>query len=286
MHLDNAVGIMNEITKQYKQRFGEVLKPLGFNLYKKAFYRVSNDVLQTLMLVRTDNSCSVEFNIKSLALGIDNLYCEGYSISQFREGNKKWCDWEFETFMPKHQNHQKKENSGEIAKGSNENANVNVKNTLIVDNDGSASEIVEKMLMVIISCIIPVFERGVDAKTAYEELIRVEKDIHTCVPGGVVMNNYGFVCLCIQAKDYEKAYQHMEAIVKQNIGIAEFDRVFIKREEEMGLYIDKCSNEIKKRIKVLQKLSIPDADYFQNLIAENEAKSFEYLKYPGRRKGM
>ena len=76
---------MATIAKVYKSKFGEVLKPCGFKLYRNTFYRVVNDVMQTVMLIKTRTSCTIQFSIKPLVWEINDLYCEGYDVSDLRD---------------------------------------------------------------------------------------------------------------------------------------------------------------------------------------------------------
>jgi len=71
------------VSSQYKKVFGEELLPLGFKLYKKTFYRVVGDVIQTLFLNNSDTMVDVEFNVLALCSGIKDLYCESmYSLAE------------------------------------------------------------------------------------------------------------------------------------------------------------------------------------------------------------
>ena len=228
----------NSLSSQYKALFREELQSRGFLLYKKTFYRVINDVVQTVMLCKTSATFTVDFNILPLCLQIKDLYCEGFDISVFRKEKGGWYCWEG------------------------------------CDIESELRDI----LSLFRQHVIPIFDKGVDTKSAYEELIRLEKMIYTGVPGGVIMNNYKYVMMCVKANDYERAYQHMAAIITQNIGyIADCEKESI----------EDFSPNIQERLKELHRLSIPDVEYFQNMIAENEALSLECLKcprYPGERK--
>ena len=138
---------MSYLINQYKQQFSAVLKPLGFKLYKKTFYRIIDGLLQTVMLKKTTDSCTAEFNIVSLAQGIRDLYCEGYSISHFREERQKGGDWWFD-------------HSTSVWYDPN-----------IVGRRGDISDMVKDMCAIIVTYVNPLFERCIDAKTAYDELI-------------------------------------------------------------------------------------------------------------------
>jgi hypothetical protein len=182
-----------------------------------------------------------------LSLPIKDLFCEGYDLASV--GKKGWWQcWD----------------------GIEENA---------------FTEIVSLFRQY----VKPIFERGVNARFAYDELIRYEKMIHTRIPGGVIMNNYRFVCLCIQIQNYKAAYAHMAAIVKQNIGAGDFNKYIAGIEEGSDIEkIEQCiikfSLDVQENMTLLYRLSMPDIEYFQNFVAENEAISLEYLKYPGRKK--
>jgi len=229
------------LSTQYKALFCKELYPYGFRLYKKTFFRVINDVVQTLMLCKTNTDFSIEFDIDPLSLPIEDLYCESlYNIATFR--NRGWwaCWPEVE-----------------------ENA-------------------FEDILFLFRTHVKPIFERGIDSKSAYDELIRLEKSIFTGVPGGII-DDYKFARLCIQAQDYEKAYQHLSVIVKT------WDEAYPhmlaehkKRGADAGpdLAFNKFMLEYEELKEDLRRLSIPDAEYFKKLVAQNQAISIENLKHP------
>ena len=339
---------MSSLTNQYKAVFREELFPHGFRLYKKTFYRVINDVVQTLMLHRTETDCTVDFAIYPLCLSINDLHCEGYNISQLREGKMKGWDW---NFIPSSLYHQNKEGTYET----------------IIFNDGSVDDIVENMLSIVVAHVIPIFEKGVDCKSALDELKNYEvrvygKELFT-------VNSSASYWMYIKIGDYEKAilylreriaerqanpYERNEVIKNNrkrlNIANLEYELVTSKNYQQVKLdilsrnevdedfkkhlsvsdmvytnakftgfvsslqqMIPTLENEIKqledanssmaaalkvKEIEHAQKaikdinsfseqielLSIPDIDYFQKLISEQEASSLEYLKHPNKRK--
>ena len=61
--------------------------------------------------------------------------------------------------------------------------------------------------------VLPVFRQGTDSRSAYLALTDLERQIYSI---GVIMNNFDFVLLCLQAGDYAQAEKHMAAIVAQN----------------------------------------------------------------------
>lgn len=261
---------MSEIIKQYKKQFGEVLKPLGFKLYKRTFYRVINCIIQTLMLVRTETTCSIDFDIIPLAMGIEDLYCEGYSISGFREDMNRQGNWELEPST-----HYLQSEDGTFEK--------------VKVDDGDAGGIVKNMLSVVTTHVIPIFERGADANSAYAELVKIEKMIYTGIPGGI-SSHYTLALLCIRAQEYQKAYDHMANIIKK--WDKAYEHKLAEREkrgelEKPSRLFDSFILEYNMFKELFYRLSAPDVEYLQNFIAEKEAISIENLrhpKYPGQRR--
>jgi len=80
----------NTLSSRFKAVFSEELKHHGFLLYKKTFYRIINDVVQTLMLNKTSTNFTLEFSILPLCLPIQDLFREGYDISV--QGKRGWWD--------------------------------------------------------------------------------------------------------------------------------------------------------------------------------------------------
>ena len=229
------------VSKKYKQLFKEVLAPYGFKLYKKTFYRAINDVVQTVMLCKTSTNFTVDFNIAPLCLPVRDLYCEGYDISILKEGRGSWDCWP------------------EIE----ENA-------------------FEEIIALFKQHVIPIFEHGVDAASAYDELLRLEKKIYAGVPGGVI-NHYAFYLMCVRAHDYERAQQHFKEIIKR--WDEAFQHWLAEREKsitnaESDLRFDEFMSRYEQHKETAQRLSIPDADYFQRLVEKNEAISLENLAHP------
>lgn len=257
---------MSYIINRYKSRFGKELKPLGFKLYKKTFYRVVNDILQIVILVKTPSSCTVEFDLVSLALGISDLYWEaGYSVAHFRK-DALARDWWFEPSLEFFNN-----DTNSFSK--------------IAYDDKQMDEIVEDMLTIMISEVIPVLERGVDAKTAYAELIQIEKMVRR----GVHIDlrpDYGLAMLCIQSGDYDIAQQHLIGILER------WDKAYpnqIAKHEEWGidkpdLLFDRFLDDYKELKNLYDRLSKLDTEYLQNFILIKKMKSLEYLRDPRTRK--
>jgi len=141
----------------YKTKFKEYLSPLGFILYRKTFYRIVNDVVQTLMLNNQDNAYTVHFGITPLFIKIQNLHIEGHEIHHLRKdgfmrvpgficGDKLWYN-----YCP-------------------------FAMTKLSTTDGE--KVADEMLDIIITHVFPILERG-----------------NNCMAGSIEMRKYyEFVC--------------------------------------------------------------------------------------------
>jgi len=241
------------LSNHYKNEFQKVLKPLGFLLFKKTFYRMTNDVLQMLMLRRTETDCTVDFAIQPLVLPIDSLSCEGYNISQLRKGSMKEWDWVFEPSTLRRQN------SG----GAYET---------IVFNDGSIIDIINDMLSVVVSHVIPIFGKGIDCESALNEISNYEAseyDAKTCAA-----YNAGRYMWYIKLGDYEKAILGLNVILKQ-LHYNEYSRLHQRRIRERRLQCIRLDHEIgmsdnyeKTKLEVLSRENV-DTDYKNNLLSRD-----------------
>ena len=179
---------MNSIAKIYKTKFKERLSPYGFSLYRKTFYRLVNDVVQTLMLVNVDSDYTVAFGIYPLFLGFDDL-CEvmdGPGVHDFRQGNFQ-----------------------------NQDKYWTIRNTLYgirLSDEELEKYVVDEMLSLAMLHVIPMFERGTDWKSGTDEINNYWEAVH----GNVLRSSYheNFF-LYIKAGEYEKAIPPVQKLIKQ-----------------------------------------------------------------------
>ena len=228
------------VSSQFKETFKEVLFPLGFKLYKKTFYRISNDVLQTAMLCKTASSFTLEFDIMPLCLPIRFLYCEGYSLSNLA-GRPDWECWN----------------------GVDENA-------------------FSEMLSLFREHVLPVFERGIDASSAYDELRKVERQIYTRVPDCVIPSN-NLIFLCIKANRYEEAEYLMGLIIEQwnkSLGVKLAAHEQKLQNSEPDPAFDRFMAQYQELKEEYNRIASRDVAYFQELIAQNEAISLDRIAHP------
>ena len=185
---------MGTITTVYKSKFKEVLNPYGFKLYRSTFYRVINDVVQTIMLKKTHYNCSIHFTILPLVLEISDLYCEGHDIYELRNGKMRKRPWEF---VPS-------KLGAKNAEGEQEE---------ISFNEGSIESIVDSMLSIVVSHVIPLFEKGVDCKSAIEEINKYGIAVY----GEELAESYdhGRYWWYIKIGDYKKAIECLQKSIKR-----------------------------------------------------------------------
>ena len=221
---------MNSITQAYKTKFKERLSPEGFSLYRNTFYKVVNDVLQTLMLTNHGSEYTVCFFITPLYLGVRDLYIEGFGIHEFREKNifdseKRWRNFNIFTGLKL--------------------------------SDEEIDSAVSEMLSIVVSHVLPTFERGVDWKSGYDEMRIVEKQIFGKRP---YSPHHGSYYKHIKAGEYEEAIADAQHFISSNVGWKE---VFTPQ---------------------LEHLLAGNTAYFDNLFAEKEAQAREYLTNPRKHK--
>lgn len=222
-----------------RKRIGKILFPLGFKNKGKMFFRVANDVLQFVVLCRTRRSCTLLFSILPLCLGIEDIDDTGYDLSTLRASTKGW--WDFS------------------------------------EEEDPLNEI-EDLLN---SKILPIFINGDNCGTAYRELIQLEKTIYTDIPGGVILHNFSFVAMCIKAQDYQNAYRHMSAICtmkERNISLKVSEMERRGDFSDAQAYLQKRQAETSSYRELLHKISIPDIEFLQTFICNNERITFEYLR--------
>lgn len=235
---------MSALSSQYKALFREELLPRGFLLYKKTFYRVTNDVVQTLMLCKTDTNFTLDFSILPLCLPVTELYCEGYDIANF-EHNRWWdCYGEVD-----------EKTFGEILYLFRQYVMPMFERG--VSAESAAIELVnyEKM-------IFTTAPEGV-INNYYVVLMWIKaKDYEKA-------RQYMSVIIKKRDKEFQELYFERE---KKGL-LSEPDWLF-----------DRIKTDYQNLKEISQKLSIPDTEYFQRFVAKNEAISLEYLKNPNKRK--
>ena len=269
---------MDYLLDKYKRTFGETLTALGYKRYNKTFYLVENDIVKKITLNRTKTNCHLEYGVMPFCFPIDSKAClSGGRYLLLPPPDRIWYAWFFIENVPE-----------------------------------KVDPVVEDMLRATNECIVPWFDKMHDCRDAYPEMIELEKRLFK---GNIEMNDYVKVCICIKNEDYEKAQDHMAAILKQNLGAAgniealeaagqvEYAEIMRRaigmyektlqiiadmKEKKRNIteykqFLKQFKPELQECIEELYRLSIPDVEYFQDVVAKNEAVSLEYLKHPNRR---
>ena len=87
---------MEYFLNQYKTRMKQELSPYGFRLDQRTFFRVINDIVQTVSLNKNRYGCTIEYGILPLAFPVDDSAClhgGRYSIGMKRKPGIAW--WPF-----------------------------------------------------------------------------------------------------------------------------------------------------------------------------------------------
>jgi len=250
---------MNTITKVYKSKFKEVLSPYGFRTFRNSFYRIVNDVVQVIRLDKSADSCTIEFNIWPLSEGIVDLSSwRGYNISELRSGKVRGRHWQFEKFSQYAKNRQ------------------GIYETLVAD-DGDIEDIVDDMLLVITSCVVPIFEKAIDCNSALEEIKK--HDIYVYGEKIAAVYDSRRHWWYIKIGNYEKAMQGLTSIIEQHqsaldTNLKKFDRLVqieVRRE-----YIDyytlqyelaKSNDPVQTRLDMLSNENLPQR-FREHLLSE------------------
>jgi len=221
---------MNSISKVYKTKFKERLITEGFSLYRNTFYRANSDVIQTIMLTNHDTDYTVHFYARPLYLGIWDLSIEGFQIHDFREKN--------------------------IFDSSNYWRNFNIFTGLKL-SDEEINSSVDEMLSIVVSHVLPIFARGADWKSSYDEMEKLRKKKYGKTPYSPRHDTY---CMHIKAGEYEKAIVIAQHFITQNESWKE------------------------RYTPELEHLLAGNTAYFENLFAAKEAQAREYLTNPRKHK--
>lgn len=138
------------------------------------------------------------------------------------------------------------------------------------------------------SKVLPIFINGDNCRTAYRELVQLEKTIYTEVQGGVILHNFSFVAMCIKAQDYQNAYRHMSAICTINERNISIKASHMEQRGDFSgaqAYLQKKQAKISSCRELLRKISAPDINFLQAFICNNERISLEFIKKIDKKHG-
>ena len=237
----------------YNKMFGELLFLHGFKRHQSTFYKVVDDTLQTVMLKATSHDCTVDFNIIPLALGITDLYCEGYDISMLRRDNMKGRSWKLESYSI----------TDLGLRGSSEAR---------LFDDGNVMDILHEMREIVEQHIIPIFQRSTDSKSALSELQKYELSVYgkklftSCSTGAFLTNvKYG---------NYDDAIAYLNHCIAQRTDNP-YDKGRVLSQKRKSLIIAKlkydlvtCDNYQDLKSEILAKDDIDEE--IKNQVLANE----------------
>lgn len=199
---------------------------IGNGRFLESYYRPINDVLQVLTFLKRGKSYSFAFDIYPASLGVTDFEVDLFDItlqrdewSEWIRKNRPWQCWNYRTAW----RHWWEEEE-------------------LTDTN------FEEPIRMIQEYFIPIFEKGVDARSAYEQVTMYEKTFFS----GILMHSTSLLLLSLQAGDYETAQQHMEAIYAQN-------------------------GREKSRVE-LERIQNRDTEYWDRVLAEGTKKTLDFLE--------
>ena len=205
----------------------------GDTVFLDSYYRQINDVIQILCFMKKKQKFSFAFEIYPLSIGISHLDEEEYDLTVKRG---EWSEW------------MRYNRPDECWLRKSAHGQWWLRDELIATD-------FEEPIRLIKEYVIPIFDSGCNAKSAYEQLTAHERTVYTRVPGGVIMHNSAFVFLCLQAGDYENAEKHMAAICKMC---------------RKDVY-EECNHQ-------LQMIRNRDTEYWDKFLEERTKKTLDFLE--------
>jgi len=210
------------------------------------------------MLYNIDTSYTIAFDVCPLCLGVNDLYCEDVGIQQFRKNNPHNEGWYNQSFF-----------TGQKL------------------SDEEAEIVVDEMLSIVFSHVMPMFERIIDWESWLNDVYRQRVNIGRWEVN-IKIGNYGEAILILQ-EQIERIQNNL--LNRDPDYIEKYIREGYVKADYVDEYRARCAaaeNETRELLKfytnLLERLSIPDNEYFNNHFAEQEAKAREYLSNPRKYK--
>lgn len=218
--------LCRKVLEPLMEPYGFFRCSIGNGRFLESYYRQVNDVVQVLSFLKRGKKYSFAFDIYPLSLGINHLEVDLYDItlqrgewSEWIRRNRPWECWNYRTAWRQWWAEDE-----------------------LTDTD------FEEPIKIIKEEIIPIFEKGNDARSSYEQLTAYEQTFFS----GIIMHSTSLLLLSLQAGDYETAQRHMEAICAQN-GL-----------EECRLKLDRIKNR--------------DTAYWDKVLTEGTEKTLDFLE--------
>lgn len=231
---------MDYFLKRYKQVCKEEFSEYGFKSYRNNHYRVINDVVQGFGLERS--MYGIGFRV---IFGISSL-ANGYMLDRN-------CGWPYE-----------------LAEFEN-------KQDWFAYNKHS-EEIMEKglseMLVYMNKYLMPFFERANNCKSAYQEICDYERKHYR---EGCILFDTRKLYMALKNDDYENAAIHVKASIEQT------KEAYASNKKAFGTmppeYEKRIQISLEEDNKMLEHILNNDRAFIENLLAENERRNLESLKW-------
>ena len=232
---------MDIITKAYKESVGSLVVPLGFKSYRKNYYRVINDIFQSVNLHKSvsGDNCTIEFVIAPLCAGdfIKKDFCGTNHLKMFKN-DYSWFPYN-------------------------------------KDDEGSVNNCVGEMISYVETYLIPYFERSSDSTKAYYEVCAFQEHHKH----GMQPFDYLLFCMSLKAGLYDKSLEHLYAQKKQTEYVYNSNKQF--REQQGQQLSTEYSERIANKIKLIEyqteMISRFDIEYIHSFIRENERRALANL---------
>ena len=253
---------MNDFSSQYRSKCKNMVEPHGFRHKNRVFIRVINDVCQsfyveTLSRGPDQKACRIGFSVLPL--------CQKIYAQQIERGVGLYYLRKFE-----------------LCDGI-ESDSWRYK----VDPE-SISLCIEEIMKYISTYLIPFFERTTCAKSAFSELIALEKlfnenrvtalnlaGIEDGAGPNAKINLYDGAkyYMALKNGNYDYAKKSRRAVLQQNLIAYESVKDFLPEKA-----LTERQDVIQRLHREVELLEKEDYDFFKNLVEENEAISRENLK--------
>lgn len=240
---------MDTLKHEFKAVFKTPMEAEGFTYAGNCFYRHINDIIQILTLNRVyDVGFYFAFTIVPVCLPITRIFPSGFL---------KPIEYYY-TKPPQHFHRP-------------------------FDPDWSSEKIrkfMESGLEVVFREVIPLFHRGIDSRHAYPEIMEYHKKLFSPC-GKTVPNSIVLMWLALQAENYELAYNHLAAIIAQNMGFCPLDEQELLLPHRRKAWETVTAEDDSLLIKMrsdLVRISVHDKSYFDPIIAKNTKLTLEFLE--------
>lgn len=277
-----SINIMRRnmtIDKELNRLFAPIMKEMGFKKKGRSYFRVVNDMFQSLTLTKIGGLyCLYRFYIAPLSIGIKDIHNENFELNDFYVPKKK-----FEMPTLGHYTWIV-ENDPAFPFGR------------ILRNEETCNWAAQGLYDLACQQLFPLFERTTDSKTAFNELAKMYETLDQCRSQSILLTDNEHIDIVAFRNSMKSDHvMHQLAIMNYNYEFAlDYYRKFVEERKEMynsrnTVFPDSLEyarlSEVKAYIeKTEQLISWLEADNrieIDNMLAEGTQKSIEYLTSVG-----